>query len=252
MGARGELAAGLAILAVSAPLLLASGGQAAAGSMLSYRINGGEGQALLCRPRGAGPFPAVVYNHGLIVDNVGYERAARRGYNLGGICGALAADGFLAFAPIRRSGQGDIPRHKAEVSSAVNHVKALPDVDSSRVALMGFSRGGLLTLMVGVERSDLGALLILAPAPGQGHFAEAVKRVPSIKAPVLLLVEAGDESEILEDFDLLERALAAHGKAQRSIRYDRGGGHRLFYDVGYYWDDVREFLRETLVRPTSR
>lgn len=62
MGARGDLAAGLAILAVSAPLLFASGGQAAAGSMLSYRINGGEGQALLCRPRGTGPFPAVVHD----------------------------------------------------------------------------------------------------------------------------------------------------------------------------------------------
>lgn len=246
MGARGELVAHLAILAVSAPLLFASGGQAAAGSMVSYRINAGEGQALLCRPQGTGPFPAVVYNHGLIVDNVGYERAARRGYNLNGICGALAADGFLAFAPIRRSGQGNLPRHKAEVSRAVNYVKTLPDVDASRVALMGFSRGGLLTLMLGVERSDLGALLILAPAPGEGHFAEAVQRVPSLNAPVLLLVEAGDEPAILDDFGMLERALAAHGKARRSIRYDRGGGHRLFYDVGYYWDDVRKFLRETL------
>src|SRR3990172_7975710 len=129
MGARRELTAGLALLAVSVPLLLGSGGQAAAGSMLSYRIDGGERQALLCRPRGTGPFPAVVYNHGLIVDRVGYERAARRGYDLDGICGALAADGFLAFAPIRRSGPGNIPRHKEEVGRAGNYVKGLPDVD---------------------------------------------------------------------------------------------------------------------------
>lgn len=211
-----------------------------------------NGQALVCRPEAKGPFPAVVYNHGLIVDSIGYERAARRGYNLHGICQALAADGFLAFAPIRRSGRDAIPHHKEEVSSAVDHVKSLPDVDAARIALMGFSRGGLLTLMVGIERTDLKALLILAPAPGQGHFAETVKRVASLNAPVLLLVEAGDDREILEDFDMLDRALEANGTERRSIRYDRGGGHHLFYDVGYYWEDVRAFLREKLGGTSSR
>ena len=77
---------------------------------------------------------------------------------------------------------------------------------------MGFSREGLLTLLVGVERRDLKALLILAPAPGRGLFAEAVFRVASLNPPVLLLVEPGDRSLILEDFEMLERALRAHEK----------------------------------------
>ncbi|MFQ5897928.1 MAG: dienelactone hydrolase family protein [Candidatus Methylomirabilia bacterium] len=215
-------------------------------SLIGYRIGAEEGRALLCRPEGKGPFPAVVYNHGLIVDRRGYQGASLRGYNLDGICQALARDGLLAFAPIRGSGPGNLSRHKEEVSRAVDYVKARPDVDPSRVALMGFSRGGLLTLMVGVERTDLKALLILAPAPGRGRFAEAVRRVRSLAAPVLLLVEGGDDSWILEDVDMLERGLRAHGKEARIIRYDRGGGHRLFWDVGYYWEDVRAFLRETL------
>lgn len=207
----------------------------------------------ICRPVGKGPFPTVIYNHGLIVDNVGYQRAAQRGYNLDGICKALAADGFLAFAPIRQSGRGNIPRHKEEVSRAIDYVISLPEVDPSRVALMGFSRGGLLTLMVGVERNDLRAFLILAPAPGgRGDFAQAVKRVPSLTAPVLLLVEAGDGTDILENFDMLDQSLRAHGKEVRSIRYTRGGGHRLFCDIGYYWDDVRTFLREKLGGTASR
>lgn len=207
----------------------------------------------VCRPAGQGPFPTVIYNHGLVVDMFGVGGAAKRGYNLDGICQALAADGFLVFTPVRQSGRRDIPSHKNEVSRAVDYVKAVPDVDQSRIALMGFSRGGLLTLMVGVERSDLKALLILAPAPGgKGEFVKAVERAPSLNAPVLLLVEAGDGTDILENFALLDQALRARKKEVRSIRYERGGGHLLFYDVNYYWDDVRTFLREKLGRPPAR
>lgn len=222
-------------------------GCGATASTVNYQTDGAEGQALFCRPEGKGPFPTVVYNHGLIVDNIGYQGAARRGYNLDGICQALAKEGFLAFAPLRKSGKGNIPRHKVEVAQAVDYVKTITDSDPSRLALMGFSRGGLLTLMVGVERNDLKALVILAPAPGgKGDFEKVVKRVQSLHAPVLLMVEAGDDSDILENFDMLEKALRAKGKESRSIRYNRGGGHRLFYDVNYYWEDVRLFLREKL------
>lgn len=226
-------------------------GRDAEARMASGRIE--EDRIAVCRPAGKGPFPTVIYNHGLIVDMFGVGGAAQRGYNLNGICQTLAADGFLVFTPIRQSGRRDIPSHKEEVSQAVDYVKSLPDVDPSRIALMGFSRGGLLTLMVGVERTDMKALLILAPAPGgRGDFVKAVKRVTSLNVPVLLLVEAGDGSDILENFNLLDQALKGQGKEVRSILYNRGGGHQLFYDVGYYWQDVRAFLREQLGGTTSR
>ncbi len=131
-----------------------------------------------------------------------------------------------------------------EVLRAIDYVKTLPDVDLSRMVLMGFSRGGLLTLMGGVEREDLRALVILAPAPGRGYFAEAVERVSTLNMPVLLLVEAGDTAPILEDFEMLKHALQTHRKEARIIRYDRGGGHRLFWSVDYYWKDIKVFLRE--------
>lgn len=226
-------------------LLFVIPGWAAEADTASAKMRGG--QIGVCRPNGKGPFPTVIYNHGLVVDRFGVAGAAQRGYDLDGICKALAADGFLAFTPIRQSGRVNIPSHQEEVVQAVEYVKRQPDVDQTRIALMGFSRGGLLTLMVGVERTDLKALVILAPAPGgRGDFAKAVKRVSSLKAPVLLLVEAGDTNDILENFDMLEQALRGQGKEVRSILYHRGGGHRLFYDVNYYWEDVRKFLREKL------
>lgn len=241
------VASHLFLLALAFSLISMNQAYSAGASLVSYRIGAAEGEALLCRPEGKGPFPTVVFNHALIVDERGYQGAARRGYDLAGICQALATDGFLAFAPIRQSGTRNIPRHKEEVLRAVDYIKALPDIDPSRIALTGLSRGGLLTLMVGIERNDLKALVILAPSPGgKGDFAKAVRQVSSLSAPVLLLVEASDDVPILANFDMLERALKSHGKEFRSIRYDRGGGHRLFYKVDYYWDDVRNFLREKL------
>jgi dienelactone hydrolase len=213
-----------------------------------YRIGGVNPDALLCRPEGKGPFPAVVHNHGVGVDIQGYQKAVKRGYNLPAICKELATDGFLTFVPIRQGGSGlrTLPSHKAQVLEAIDYVKSLPDVDPSRVAVTGNSRGGLLTLMVGVEHPDLKALVIMAPAEIGRNFSNALSQISSLNAPVLLLVEKNDEPEFQNNFDALDRILREHKKEMKSIRYDRGGGHNLFHSAGYYLEDIKAFLREKL------
>ena len=213
-----------------------------------YRIGGVNPEALLCRPEGKGPFPAVVHNHGVGVDTVGYQKALKRGYNLPAICKELSVDGFLTFVPIRQGGPGlrNLPPHKAQVLEAIDYVKRLPDVDPSRIALTGNSRGGLLTLMVGVEQPDLKALVIMAPAEIGRNFSNALSQISSLNAPVLLLVEKSDEPEFQNNFDTLDRVLRENKKEVKSIRYDRGGGHRLFHGAGYYLQDVKMFLHEKL------
>ena len=205
-------------------------------------------EALLCRPEGKGPFPAVVHNHGVGVDTAGYQKALKRGYNLPAICKELSVDGFLTFVPIRQGGPGlrNLPPHKAQVLEAIDYVKRLPDVDPSRIALTGNSRGGLLTLMVGVEQPDLKALVIMAPAEIGRNFSNALSQISSLNAPVLLLVEKSDEPEFQNNFDTLDRVLRENKKEVKSIRYDRGGGHRLFHGAGYYLQDVKVFLHEKL------
>ena len=213
-----------------------------------YRLGGVNPDALLCRPDGQGPFPAVVHNHGVGVDTVGYQKAVRRGYDLPGICNELAAGGFLTFVPIRQGGPGlrNLPPHKAQVLEAIDYVKGLPDVDPSRIALTGNSRGGLLTLLVGVERSDLKAFVIMAPAEIGRNFSNALSQVSSLNAPVLLLIEKSDEPEFQNNFDALDRVLRENKKDVKSIRYDRGGGHNLFHTAGYYLQDIKLFLHEKL------
>jgi dienelactone hydrolase len=213
----------------------------------SYKLDGEQHDALVCRPSGKTPYAAVVFNHGAVVEQRGYEGAAENGYNLKAICEAFAADGFFVFAPIRKGGSENTPRHKDQIARSIDHVKALPGVDAGRVALVGFSRGGALSLSVALGRSDLKALVLLAPVGRE--VQELSGRLDSIKAPVLLLVEASDQSGVIANFKQLDQRLRNNRKEVRSITYDRGGAHRLFYDVSYYWDDLRRFLRDKLVTP---
>jgi dienelactone hydrolase len=205
-----------------------------------YRIGGVNPEALLCRPEGKGPFPALVHNHGVGVDIQGYQKAVRRGYDLPGICKELAATGFLTFVPIRHGGRGlhTLPSHKAQVLEAIDYVKQLPDVDPSRIAITGNSRGALLTLMVGVEQKELKALVVMAPAEIGRNLSTTLSQVSSLDAPVLLLIEASDEPDFQNNFDTLDRVLRESKKEVKSIRYNRGGGHNLFHTVGYYLEDV--------------
>ena len=100
--------------------------------------------------------------------------------------------------------------------------------------------------MLAVRRAEAGAIVLLAPAPGRGQFDRALGKVGRIEAPLLVMVEADDSDEIRAGVDTLEAAMLAAGKPAEAIRYDRGGGHELFYRVGYYWDDLIGFLKRHL------
>ncbi len=208
-----------------------------------YITSGEQANALLCRPEGKGPFAAVIWSHGRV------EKAKTGGWRR--ICEALASEGVLAFIPVGEIERGrrpdNIRYNQAELSRAVDYVKGLSDVDPSRVALMGHSRGGLLTLMVGLERKDLKALIITAPADVRPYFLQSVARVSRLNVPVLLLVAVGDEMGSLGTVNILDQALRNDRKEVRTIRYERGGGHYMFVRVDYWWDDLRTFLREKLL-----
>jgi dienelactone hydrolase len=219
-----------------------------------FILAGEQANAFLCRPDRAGPFPAVVFSHGRAIREL---QAFESAEDLIGkhLCQRLASDGFLAFIPIRefyrRDGRENILYNLAELLQAVDYVKSLPEVDPNRVALMGHSRGGLLTLMAGLERKDLKALVIAAPADIRPYFSQAVARSASLNTPVLLLVEVSDERGGLGRANFLDDALRKRDKEVLTIRYDRGGGHHLFTTKAaafdwYWWDDLRKFLRDKL------
>ena len=211
--------------------------------VLTYEIHGKTGRALLCRPEGKGLFPVVVYNHGAIVDFRGYEQAHSLGYDMQGMALALAREGFLVFAPIRQSGRGNLPSHLAEIHQAIAYLKTLPQADTTRMALMGFSRGGALTLRASLQDEAFRAVILEAPALHPDRVRKLLAETDSLKRPYLLLIEKSDNPRFLRAIDTLNALLLRKGAQTTLIRYDRGGGHRLFWKVDYYWDDVKKFLQ---------
>ncbi len=214
--------------------------------LVDYTIGNAKGQALVCKPGGEGPFPVVIYNHGAIVDFRGYDGAQKAGYDMKGICRQLAEDGYLAFAPIRQSGRSGPAAHLAEIQRAIDYVKTLPQADTTRMALMGFSRGGALTLNVSLRRPELRTVVLEAPALRPDRLTRFFASADSIDASYLLLIEKSDNAGFIRSLARLDTLLTECGARVRRITYDRGGGHRLFWKVGYYWDDIRAYLKERL------
>jgi dienelactone hydrolase len=233
-------------------LALAVALQVSAGLAFAQAPDPNRPEPLLCKPAGQPPFAVVIWNHGLVREAATFANAQRGWRNM---CEALAAEGYLAYIPIRpfvrNLGPADISREADELTKAVNRVIAIPEVDRSRVALMGHSRGATLSLMVAVKRRDLAAVILTAPAPIPARFlGDTLDRVRSMSSPVLLMVENGDELGGLDATRDIDDRLKRRSKDDhRTIRYDRGGGHFLFIKKDYWWDDLRTFLDEKLKRP---
>jgi dipeptidyl aminopeptidase/acylaminoacyl peptidase len=138
-------------------------------SEVTYRSGDVTVSGVLLRPRGRGPFPGIVLNHGYIepafyVTGQGLAREqdylARAGFAV------LHTDyrGHAASDPA-----GDVDRetrlgYTRDVVDAVRALRREPAVDASRLALLGRSMGGGVTLNALVARPGLvDAAVVFAP-----------------------------------------------------------------------------------------
>ncbi len=101
----------------------------------------------LCRPEGAGPFPAVIYYHGGTQGQIG---------------GAPRQTGFSSYRNVTVPIQGQL----GDVMAALEYVKELENVDPHRIGIIGFSSGGHLALRLAARNPEIKAAVIFAPAPG--------------------------------------------------------------------------------------
>ena len=125
-------------------------------------------QAYLSRPPGPGPFPLVIFNHG---SRAGYERE-RRSFSY--MADLYLSSGYAVLIPERRGyglSDGDtfaeavgqdvgakfierLEEETDDVLAALPYLATLPFIDVKRIAIAGWSFGGIVT-MLAIARSSI-------------------------------------------------------------------------------------------------
>jgi dipeptidyl aminopeptidase/acylaminoacyl peptidase len=205
--------------------------------------------AAIRKPKGEGPFPAIIMFHGA-PGGRGMEQLVgwSRGDHGGPVWERFLKEGFVVAVADYRGGdynRMNQPSTDGLVTavddgiSVINHVAALPYVDSKQVSVYGVSLGGNLVLFLASKVPSLKAVIAGAPAPiwflgfsvpTDGPRPDYSKMQPdpkiveanvaSIKSPILILV--GTEDRLLGIDTLLHDQLVKHGKQVRMEVYEHG------------------------------
>ncbi len=235
--------------------------------------------ATILRPEGAGPYGALILNHG--VSASARERAHESSELLIGAASVFARRGYVVVMPLRRGfgatggAMAEDPGtcanpdyNKAEqaaaddVMAAYAYARALPYVDRSRMVLAGQSAGGMVSLFTAGTRAPQGLVAVLSFAGGRGGDPESNPGVPCAVEPVALVLESlGRTTRVPVLFNYAENDLYFSPKITRQWfdRYSAGGadaeyalqpafgkdGHYLFSDavgVRYWLPTVEKFF----------
>jgi len=236
----------------------------------------------LWKPAGTGQFPAVLFNHG----SGGLDPDHTAGMQITEAAEILAPffikHGYAFFYPFRR-GYGpsadqapfmqDVLRREEQakgrearqrlqsilltteqlddVMAALVFLKTVPGVDTKRIALVGHSFGGQLTLLTAERDTTVRAAVTFAAA------AESWKRSPELRESLMGAVRRTDAAVMLihaeNDYDTaagnalaggLERLHKPHAlKIYPPVGLNSDDGHNMVYENIPAWEnDVFEFL----------
>ena len=223
--------------------------------------------AVLWRPQGRGPFPAILLNHGSgrtreDLERLGpYEQNAeklgpvfarhgyvflylfRRGVGLSSDQGANAVDLMNSESAARGLEARNAlqlqlldNREMGDALSALKFLRALPYVDPKDVALVGHSFGGSLTVLMAEREPNLRAVVVFS---GAGYSFDRspelrtrlLAAMDHIAAPVFFIHAENDYS-------------LSSGKVLDARRQQIGKPHRLkiYPPIGHTVDDGHDFL----------
>jgi dipeptidyl aminopeptidase/acylaminoacyl peptidase len=200
------------------------------------------------KPKGDGPFPAIVIFHGA-PGGRGMEQIS--GWSLGATGGPVwerfLQEGFVVAVGDYRGGDWDTANVPSTGNGAtaiddglavIDYVESLPYVDASRVSLYGASLGGNLVSFLISKKPTIHAAVLGAPAPiwflgmrlpeGSSRDFSAMTPDPEvasaniapIQTPVLILVGTEDRLEAMAT--TLHDELAKAGKSARLDVYEHG------------------------------
>jgi dienelactone hydrolase len=231
-------------------------------------------RGLLWKPEGAGPFPAVLYNHGSGPQSDLSRPAklgpvfARHGYVVlylfrrgAGLSADQGADAETlmnrALAEYGQAGRNEVQlqlleAELADVLAGLDVLRARSDVDTARIAVVGYSFGGQLTLLL-AERHGIRAAAVFGAAAGSWESSSKLRdrllaAVRRTTAPVFFIHAANDYS--IAPGKKLDAEMARAGRSHRLKIYPAVGstprdGHDFIHQRVSSWEpDVFAFLDE--------
>ncbi|HEX3071164.1 MAG TPA: alpha/beta fold hydrolase [Thermoanaerobaculia bacterium] len=240
-----------------------------------YRSGSLRIEAYLYKPDGDGPFPVVIYNHG---SREGHERDSVPFKYAGSM---LTRAGYVVLVPERRGyGKSDgamwrdetqkdparlVPRLQEEVDdvlAAIGYLRTLPFADTKRMGIMGWSFGGIVT-MLATSRSSAFLAAVDQAGGSLSWDANAFVRSALIaaagksKTPTLFQVAKNDRTTV--SVTSLAAIFEKRGQPNRLVIYDAftapvaghadAPGHLIFsmYGAGIWESDVVQFLNRYLM-----
>ena len=245
-------------------------------------------KAFLWKPNGPGPFPTVLFNHG----SGGADADHTAGFPITEAAEKLAPlflkHGY-AFLYLFRRGQGlsadqgpfmqDILRqeeaakgkearqnlqfmlatmdHLDDVMAALSFLKTAPAIDSKRIAIVGHSFGGQLTLLAAQRDNTVRAAVTFAAAAGSWERSLELRErlraaAEKTTAPIMLIQAANDYStapsqELADELRRLHKSYVL--KIYPPVGQTADDGHNLLYLAIPQWErDVFGFLDEHVKR----
>lgn len=238
--------------------------------LIGFRSAGLELRGFIWKPAGAGPSPAILWNHG----------SEKRPGTVDAVAPFFVSRGYVFFVPHRR-GQGRSPGpyimdqlktagspsdrslmlvklHEAQLGdqlAALTYLKSLPFVDQGRLAVMGFSFGGIQT-MLAVERGPgyrvavncSGAAQSWSRSPDLQRRLIAAARRAAI--PVFFL-QAQNDYDLMPNRVLSEQVKASGKRVESRVYPAFGlgaqGGHGFCVRGANIWGpDVVRFIEAHL------
>jgi dienelactone hydrolase len=204
--------------------------------------------AAVRKPKGNGPFPAIIMFHGApggrgMDQLVGWSR----GDHGGPVWERFLQEGYVVVVADYRGGDWELmntPSPKLVTAiddgvSVIDHVQSLPYVDRTKVSVYGVSLGGNLVMFLASRVPTLHAVVAGAPAPiwflgykmgADGSRPDFAKTPPDaavskaniepIRMPVLIIV--GTEDRLMPLDIVLHDELVKHGKSARLEIYEHG------------------------------